>query len=1586
MDYQDPTKVINGAALLAQMVRFLPDQVETCFGTVDTMKRIQAYEEASGIAVMDVLYPLDPQQIAIIFGDNGSLLQETPTGTGALEAITPPFPLPSNAIMRSTAAGNVLRMAFSDGQKGLVPPIALNGVLGGMSTAQNPLGGPWSQYLFYMVGDLVRSPDGRWWRCTSPSTAFGSPNGPQWPQQNGHFSGGVNGNPPTSGTWTPATAQDPTGDSEWEEWTPACQQYMPAPDFVTVAPATSDNPGGGTLPAGQDIYVKLTYFIPGVGEGPRSIAAVFKNTAANDAVTLTFSTDAAGGPCMPRWLAEMVLQPARFNPFYLNVYVAAVATGTAAPNDAAYGLSASGASVGAPVVITGTGTATTSGIFGAVLTKGTGVQFPQGTNPPFISVAGDGSGAQLSFTYTAVINPGQPPPHFVPPSITLVVTGIKIANPGFGYTVVPEVVFTGDNAGDFAATVQISSVAALPPSLAAIAPAMIGSNLPTAFFGETGARYMVVTRFNQNGSLAPIDPNSAIPCNFIGQIQMPIVNIVRSVAGKVECTVGDVTVGWITGRSVVVGGCTTDGTFNGTFDLDNVQATLTPQGILSWLDESHETASNDDTGYVTMPAGPPPVAFLPPGGPNDLEDIAAFTIVNDSSDGPFFYISESDVEPFTSAVSALEGPLVIDLPALELTRDAGGMVTCTVTDISGLASGNLITVSGATPDASFDGQYSLAGVTVGTGTQGTLTWVQDDDNPSTASARVVAQINDQGSIQITVQNPSGFTAGDACVLDTGSKAATGQASPFDGMVILASITDNVITAASLATGTPTLYPGASLTIIQNLPTCSRAGGVQVTSITRDAAGNVVATVENVGGFAQGQTVQVSIPAAPSFNGLPQILEVVTNPDGFTGSLSWVQTGQQPASDDSGTGIISSVPDLLVNYQDELLEEEEGNEVTPQLTMSPPPPSVDVYLVPSLNKFVYTRGTDSLFLFSETGDAENIDLLNGSLSVDDNSQSLAICVREARTGEIIALKADSGYAVNPSDLSPAEWPCPQRWKEHGPPCAAAVGKGTDFLVFPSFWSIDGVFLYMDGKLDWLTKEFSQVWNQVNKQALTSIWTVVDEQEKEVLIGVPLGDATSPSHVIVGSYIEGWGPQEVLNRYGKLITSRSALRWSIRPRAIRTAAVVQRALAAPQPGLSAPYPVASLTRTNGLVVASYPNAGAVPPVQSPGGTIAIEEATDSSFDGSFTTVEYSGPGFSLAWLQTPLGPALTILRWDWSSGLSGVGAGVIVISGAPPAYAQPGVKIYVQGTNSELDGMVFTVGTVGVFPTYFSLVFDLKAVFTPDSDVGSNGQVVLFNPLANSVASAQSFATSEVPAPPTDERVQTRQLLMGPSSPDPDASVVVVSADRRTGPRGDGTVGGVVTFRYSGPLPGDVSEVIVSGMKDQTFDGVYDEPCTAAWGGDGVHNILQFKTTGPTGVSYGGIMQSTMTVLRVVMQVPERYDDNGAALDSRYIPAFSHDDQLSVIRWGAFMVQINGEGTMQLLPLTEDYFTDDPSNPLEPETVILDGNGKPTRRTIGLNVPDNEYLTLQVSNGNTAGAYFKLQDVKLYGTPIFSGRNN
>lgn len=1215
VDYQDRTKVVPGSAIKAQDVRFLPDQVETRYGTVDTMKRQQPYTEVTGIDVLEVLGVINPGEVPIDFTLDGGLLQEIPPGTGSLVPLTPPFALPINARMQSTQAENSLFMAFGDGNRGLCPPLMLNGRTQQLGLiGQNPIGALWNQQRIYQIGDLVRSSDGRWWRCYQAATGTGSTTGPQWPQLNGFFD---------TGTFIRANVLDaPGGNSAWEEWTPNCTADVPSPDLVGSQPTVLHQVGSGALPTGKDIYVKLSFVTTQTGETARGPAWVESTQGANDRLVFNIGVLPAtfGGVRLPRWLAEINLQPNLFYPIKLNVWVASVNTGSSAPADSAYHLFAAEQDLGAIIIVSA---------------------------------------------------------------------------------------ISGPTASPYAQGCTILSKDPLAP---------------VQFLGQNGSRWMMVVRKDRNASLVAVDAQSPIPVSIRGEVLANIISISRDGSGNVEATVSDVT-GFAAGQKIKVKNCTGDSSFDGSFSLLGVESTLAPQGILSWLDPASPGASNDSTGSILLPASAPPVAFLPPGGNADLQDIAAFTVVGGTQAGPFFYVSDALPEaPVSVNILSLEGQVTVEQAILSIIRFDGGYVQATVADITGFAPQQVITVA-ATPDRpGMEGDFTLDAVQPTSDTAGILYWT----SPNTQNSGV--ELDNQGTITLVKGLIGAVTAivSDASKLSAGQPVyLSGVSNPdFDGDTVLSSVLGNVVVFPSGAVGAAT---GGLMTVQQNLPTTAPANPQAISIISRDFAGNVSAMVEDTGGFAPGQLVQVELVPTASFNGLVRLTGVTVSDDGFSGVLSWRQPGLSAENDISGLGALSGSPDILINYDDVLLESEADNEVTDQLTMGPPPNVADVYFVPSLAKFVYAKGDDSLFRFSNTNDAANINQSVGSLSVDDNSSSLAVCVREVRTGEILGIKEDGGYAIQPSDLPPTEWPCPNRWHEHGPPCAAAVAKGKDFLIFASFSSKPGAYRYQNGELEFVSEEFQGSWDRVNKQALASIWSLVDEDQMEVQFGVPLDCNTSPSHILVCSYIAGWGNQEVLNRYGKLITTRNARRWSIRNIPARTGKVVKRTLQAPVPSLGSDWPFVSITRQGGFVVAIFASINNIPPVLVPGGLISIIVPNNPTFDGQFSVIWQTATPPALQWIQGVVAGPLAITSWMWAGGASGSGTATLIFAGSIPPGVGAGTWVYIQGTGTSLDGggqFINSVTDNG--DGTFSVVFTMTGVFSPDASSGTGGLGTLFNP--------------------------------------------------------------------------------------------------------------------------------------------------------------------------------------------------------------------------------------------------------------------
>jgi hypothetical protein len=1224
---QDATKVIPGCAILAQDTRFEEDLVATRFGNQTTMTR-SASGVATGLDVLEVIGEVNPGQIPVVFDDQGNLLKESPVGSETLVALTPPFPLPAGARMQTSQQQNRLAMAFSDGVAGLVPPLVLDGRTGQLNPlSQNTIGALWQKGLYYLIGDLVRSGDGRWWRCKVSATGLSVAQGPIWPQGYGQFVGS---------TWTPLTVTDLLGGlSQWEEWTPNCTSFLPAPDVTTVAPSVTDNPGGGTLASGKDVYVKLTYVIPQTGESPRSAALVFSNTQATDEIIISWA-NAGGGPFIPRWMAEINLQPALFNPFYLNVYLAIVATGAPAPADVNYGLYAKEQSLGSTINITSSSVIAPGGQSVVSVTITGPGDYGFGPPPSVTFSGGGGSGAAgAALTETEYIGlPG----HFL--QRIMYVVGVNITAKGQGYTSPPTVTFTPSLHGTATGTAVLGGggvpAGASYPQGAALS--ILAPSPPPAFRGSNGTRYMIILRKDQQGSLAPVDPDSPLPITIQGQVIVTILAIERNPSGLVSATVTDITQ-FAVGQEIVVQGCTGDTTFNGSFALTSVEGTDAPAGILQWTDSAHLSASNDSTGAVELPPGLCPIAFLPPGGASDMLDIAAFTVATEESGGPYFYISEADIPnpPSATLVSLEGGAASVQQTITSITRYAGGEVEVAVANIAGYEVGQVVRVQGCTGDASFNGEFVLTGVVPGSGIAGALVFVSFATAASSDSTGTITGLTSTGTV-IAVLSPasavSNFAAGQVvAIIGTSNAAFNNQ------LAVIAQINQNVLTLSLAVAGTAT---GGSISVQPQLPSCGSSPSQAITSITRDASGNVTAQVPNVEGWTPGQLINVfSVPDA-SYDGLQQIVSVTLNPDGLSGVLGWYDPGPQTTS---AGGFVEGFNDFLINFDDSLLTSEADLEVTDQLSSMPAPLAADLAWIPSLAMMAYVTGEDDAFHFSQAGDAENLSGPFSGLRVSDRKMSLAIAVRELESGEVIALKQDGGYQVNASDLPPSQWNAPRRWDFYGPPCAAAIGLGSNFLAFPSQGEEDGAYLYKAGAegIEWISKEYSTTWKRVNWSVAKKFWTEVDEQAKEVHFGVALDGATEVSHELVCSYFAGWEFPEVLNRYGKLITARAARKWSTWPIASKTAKVVNRTIPTSDNrvanrqflrGVNQPNPVAKyvptkISRLAGTVTATF----SVAPVGS-FTTILVTGVRDQSFNGQFGPATLANPStgvWTLTWKQ-------------------------------------------------------------------------------------------------------------------------------------------------------------------------------------------------------------------------------------------------------------------------------------------------------------------------------------------------------------------
>lgn len=363
MDESDPTALPVGVASLAMNCDYGYTGVKTRNGINLTMQG-KYLSPVTGIfgmiytpqtdAVADVMFQLPViAQLKGLAGMQGTLQYEAPLGSGRMNEFdySTLFTPPVNSHALGAQAYNRLYNSWSN----LLIPASRCSVLDLKTRnidpyGQKPFGWAWITGTPCLVGEMatpsqiqdtvtVSVGNGHTYRCIVAGTTGATQ--PIWPlTENGTV---------VDGTVT------------WEEFTMVLANRIPQPS----APVLTRNPGAGTFPSGQDVYIVISLVNP-KGETIASVASVLVNTAANDAVNVAIPALAS----FPKWVQGLV---APYELLGANVYEFDVATGSEPPPLTEYQqVAGSTFALGSTATVTDTAT---SGIFtptrnGARITPG----------------------------------------------------------------------------------------------------------------------------------------------------------------------------------------------------------------------------------------------------------------------------------------------------------------------------------------------------------------------------------------------------------------------------------------------------------------------------------------------------------------------------------------------------------------------------------------------------------------------------------------------------------------------------------------------------------------------------------------------------------------------------------------------------------------------------------------------------------------------------------------------------------------------------------------------------------------------------------------------------------------------------------------------------------------------------------------------------------------------------------------------------------------------------------------------------------------------------------------------------------------
>jgi hypothetical protein len=248
-----------------------------------------------------------------------------------------------------------------------------------------------------------------------------------------------------------------------------------------------------------------------------------------------------------------------------------------------------------------------------------------------------------------------------------------------------------------------------------------------------------------------------------------------------------------------------------------------------------------------------------------------------------------------------------------------------------------------------------------------------------------------------------------------------------------------------------------------------------------------------------------------------------------------------------------------NFTDEFLEGETSTDMTDRLRCIQPPAAVDVYYSPSNDRVVLSGvdGYGSGHYISLAADSESYYGDTSPIQVANGNGQRCICAREFQ-GTLFSLKERSGFTISPTATDPSTWSVQQRWEGVGPCGPRAVCVTNEFLFFVHR---SGAYAYAPSEPEpkLMTKEIPFFWQTINWDYQHTIWCCVDEENKEIRIGVPVGNATVPNQTLTMNYMEGFsGPIHFSQYAGREVAMGAARKWSVDDIAGSLAVRCERAL--------------------------------------------------------------------------------------------------------------------------------------------------------------------------------------------------------------------------------------------------------------------------------------------------------------------------------------------------------------------------------------------------------------------------------------------
>jgi hypothetical protein len=204
---------------------------------------------------------------------------------------------------------------------------------------------------------------------------------------------------------------------------------------------------------------------------------------------------------------------------------------------------------------------------------------------------------------------------------------------------------------------------------------------------------------------------------------------------------------------------------------------------------------------------------------------------------------------------------------------------------------------------------------------------------------------------------------------------------------------------------------------------------------------------------------------------------------------------------------------------------------------------------------------SLVRASRTEDPESYDGVNGILSVaENNGQTIRAAFRLRE--RLYFVKERSLHVTEDDGVNePSLWSVSEVSRAVGTPSVNGVDTGEDWAVIADR---NGLYLFSGAEPVKISQEIQPLWDQINWSAGHTLWVRVDQRNQRILVGAPLGTATSPNKILVLDYrglasadeIASVAPVHFSTFTGKLFAVGKARKWSPWTIAANSCALVER----------------------------------------------------------------------------------------------------------------------------------------------------------------------------------------------------------------------------------------------------------------------------------------------------------------------------------------------------------------------------------------------------------------------------------------------